>query len=95
MANKSEAKVYFIIDNHVFLSAMLSVHVYNFSIHAIITDEMTTDRPLYLHNKKNNFSWKSVLFLYYSARYALISPFIELIWDQCFNIKSYIRPKRT
>ena len=48
MANKSE--VYFIIDNHVFLSAMLSVHVYNFSIHVIITDEMTTDRPLYLHN---------------------------------------------
>ena len=59
MANKSEAKVYFIIDNHVFLSAMLSV--YNFSTHAIITDEMTTDRPLYLHNEKNNFSWKSVL----------------------------------
>ena len=61
MANNSEAKVYFIIDNHVFLLTMLSMHVYNFSTHAIITDEMTTDRPLYLHNEKNNFSWKSVL----------------------------------
>ena len=61
MANNSEAKVYFIIDNHVFLLTMLSVHVYNFSTHAIIMDEMTTDRPLYLHNEKNNFSWKSVL----------------------------------
>ena len=62
MANKSEAKVYFRINNYVFFLTMLSVHVYNFWIHAIIMDEMATDRPLYLQNEKNNFSWKSVLF---------------------------------
>ena len=62
MSNKSEAKVYFIIDNHVFLLTMLSMHVYNFSIHAIITDEMTNDRPLYLYNEKNNFWWKGASF---------------------------------
>ena len=46
MANKSEAKVYFRTSNHIFRS------------HAIIMDKMTTGRPLYLHNEKNNFSWK-------------------------------------
>ena len=46
MANKSEAKVYFRTSNHIFRS------------HAIIMDKMTTDRPLHLHNEKNNFSWK-------------------------------------
>ena len=62
MVNKSEAKVYFRINNFVFFVTMLSVHVYNFWIHAVIMDEMTTDRPLHLQNEKNNFSWKSVLF---------------------------------
>ena len=91
MANKSEAKVYFIIDNHVFLLAMLSVHVYNFSIHAIIMDEMTTDRPLCLHNEKNNFSWKKCLILKFIKIWRLVKFGSRQRW--CWGWLKFSKPK--